>query len=194
MTKFITVLSLALAIAVSGSVTRAAELKSGLRPGDYIGAFDSVKCAGAVNDGIAVGSELCYCCQLGLRPVVLVFAHNPADPSVAALLTQIETAVAKHKDQQLGGLVSLLGADREELISQAKQLGSQHKLAHVALVVPVEHKGPADFNLNPEAAVTVMIYNEAKVTATYAFAPGGLKPEAIERIMADTEKMLAEVK
>ena len=36
--------------------------------------------------------------------------------------------------------------------------------------------------------------DEAKVTATCAFAPGGLKSEAIERIMADTEKMLAEVK
>jgi hypothetical protein len=175
---------------VGGSAIFAAELKSGLRPGDYIGSFDAVKCAGAVNDGIEVGHELCYVCHLGLRPVVLVFAQNPEDPALAGLLTRIEKIVAKHEDKQLAGLVSLLGADREALIDQAKQLAGRHKLAHIALVVPVEHQGPADFDINPVAAVTVMIYNEAQVVGSYAFAPGGLKEEAIERMVADTEKML----
>ena len=191
MTKIIAVLGLVATIALSGSHSVAAELKSGLRPGDYVGSFDAIKCAGAVNDGVEVGAELCYCCELGLRPVVLVFASNPDDPALAALVTRIEKSVEKHKDQQLAGLISLLGPNREDLIAQAKHLGSRHKLAHVALVVAVEHeKGPADFDLNPQAAVTVMTYTEAQVTATHAFAPGGLTPEAIERVMADAEKML----
>jgi hypothetical protein len=145
-----------------------------------------------VNDGIKVGDELCYCCELGLRPVVLVFASNTADPALATLLTRIEKAVEQHKDRQLAGLIALLGPEREGLIERAKQLADEHKLSRTALVVPAEHAspGPADFDLDPQAAVTVMTYTEAKVTTTFAFLPGGLTPEAIDRVLAAAEKMV----
>lgn len=38
----------------------AAELKSGLQEGDFVGAFDVVKCAGAEEDGVKLGQQLCY--------------------------------------------------------------------------------------------------------------------------------------
>jgi hypothetical protein len=59
----------------------------------------------------------------------------------------------------------------------------------MALVVAVD-PNPADFSLDPKAAVTVMTYTEAKVTATHAFAPGSLTPEAIDRVISDAEQML----
>ena len=59
---------------------RAAELKSGLQPGDLVGAFDVEKCGGAVNDGKEVGANFCYRCMLGNKPVVMVFARK-ADKS-----------------------------------------------------------------------------------------------------------------
>ncbi len=37
-----------------------AEFKSGLTGGEFVPAFDVVKCAGAVNDGVERGSQLCY--------------------------------------------------------------------------------------------------------------------------------------
>lgn len=44
--------TLGLALLLAGmSVVTAAELKSGLQPGDLVGAFDVEKCGGAVNDG-----------------------------------------------------------------------------------------------------------------------------------------------
>ncbi|MEX0611152.1 MAG: hypothetical protein WD229_03435 [Pirellulales bacterium] len=38
----------------------AGELKSGLQAGDSVGAFDVVKIAGAADDGVQVGKQLCY--------------------------------------------------------------------------------------------------------------------------------------
>ncbi|HEV3341416.1 MAG TPA: hypothetical protein VG125_13690 [Pirellulales bacterium] len=38
----------------------AGALKSGPQVGDSVEAFQVVKCAGAENDGVSVGRELCY--------------------------------------------------------------------------------------------------------------------------------------
>lgn len=38
----------------------AAELKSGLQVGDSVGFFEVVKCAGAADDGVKAGQQLCY--------------------------------------------------------------------------------------------------------------------------------------
>lgn len=43
-----------------GAAVGADDLKSGLQVGDSVGAFDVVKCAGAVDDGVKVGQQLCY--------------------------------------------------------------------------------------------------------------------------------------
>ncbi|HET6880102.1 MAG TPA: hypothetical protein VFI31_08100 [Pirellulales bacterium] len=38
----------------------AGTLKSGPQVGDAVDAFDVVKCAGADNDGVRIGRQLCY--------------------------------------------------------------------------------------------------------------------------------------
>jgi hypothetical protein len=53
-------MSLALPVLVAAAVGRADELKSGLPVGKSLGPFDVTKCAGAPDDGVKVGQELCY--------------------------------------------------------------------------------------------------------------------------------------
>lgn len=49
------------AMVVAGAAAAvAAELKSGLQEGDFVGPFDVVKCAGAEEDGVKQGRQLCY--------------------------------------------------------------------------------------------------------------------------------------
>lgn len=49
------------AVFLAGVATAGAEeLKSGLQVGDSVGAFDVVKCAGAEDDGVKEGRQLCY--------------------------------------------------------------------------------------------------------------------------------------
>ncbi len=53
-------LSVSLAMLALATSASAAELTSGLAVGDPVPAFNVVKSAGAVADGVECGSELCY--------------------------------------------------------------------------------------------------------------------------------------
>ena len=72
-------------LAVSGLSVSAEDLKSGLKEGDAIGAFDVTKCAGAAEDKVEVGANLCYRCKNGRRPQVMVFTGG-SDAKVVALV------------------------------------------------------------------------------------------------------------
>jgi hypothetical protein len=48
------------AAALVTAAASAEELKSGLQPGQSVGAFQVVKCGGAPDDGVKIGGELCY--------------------------------------------------------------------------------------------------------------------------------------
>ncbi len=182
-------MSVAVALALVGTV-RAAELTSGLQPGDLVGAFNVEKCGGAVNDGREVGSNFCYRCMLGKKPTVMVFARK-ADAKLAALAKELEKHVAQNSDQKLSSFINLIGSDAAELKTQAKEFAAKNELENVALVVPDDvTNGPEEFKINPEAEVTVTIYRDGKVAASHAVAPGKLDQKEIESIIKDTGKIL----
>jgi hypothetical protein len=183
-------LGLAAILFVGITAVRAAELTSGLQPGDLVGAFDVEKCGGAVNDGKEVGANFCYRCMLGKKPVVMVFARK-ADSSLAALVKELDKHVAKNADQKLSSFVNLLGSNPAELKATAKEFAAKHQIENVALVVPQDNEnGPSEFNINPAAEVTVTIYRDGKVAASHAVGPGGLDKSEIQSIIADTGKIL----
>ena len=183
--------SLALAIALAGVGTlRAAELTSGLQPGDLVGAFNVEKCGGAVNDGREVGANFCYRCMLGNKPVVMIFARK-ADDKLASLAKELDKQVAKNSDQKLSSFINLLGSDPAELKSEAKEFAAENELENVALVVPDDNEnGPEEFKISPEAEVTVTIYRNGKVAASHAVPAGKLTDAQIKSIIQDTGKIL----
>lgn len=179
------------AILLAGiTAVRAAELKSGLQPGDLVGAFHVEKCGGAVNDGKEIGANFCYRCMLGNKPVVMVFARK-ADESLVSLIKELDKTVTKNADQKLSSFVNLIGSNPTELKSTAKELATKNQIENVAVVVPQENEnGPVEFNINPAAEVTVTIYRNGKVAASHAVAAGQLDQKEIESIIADTGKIL----
>jgi hypothetical protein len=180
---------LALAIGVLASA-RAAEFRSGPQVGDLVGAFTVEKAAGAADDGVAVGDQLCYRCRMGNRPMVMVFAHT-ADAHLAALLKQLDKVVADNKEKKMGSFVSLLGDKPDDLKVDAKSFVEKNKIENIAFVVPEENKtGPSDYKLDDRADVTVLIYRQGKVEANHALAAGGLSDDEIKKIIADTSKIL----
>jgi hypothetical protein len=182
----------ALSLVLATSVTNGEELKSGLQPGQAIGAFDVLKCAGATDDGVKVGAQLCYRCKYGARPMVMVFSRSSAEP-VVKLAKELDAAVAKNSDKQLKAFVNLLGNDREQAEATAKQIGEQNKLANVPVVVPVEFEnGPDDYGINPKAEVTVLVAKGGKVTASHAFGKGELNDKTIASVVAETQKLVQE--
>ncbi|HEV7226455.1 MAG TPA: hypothetical protein VGN42_27365 [Pirellulales bacterium] len=177
------------ALMLAATALVAAELKSGVQPGEEIGAFDVVKCAGAVDDGVATGDKLCYRCKYGGRPMVMVFTRN-TDEKVASLVKKLDAAVAKNADEKLAAFVNLLGEDQEALESQAKKFASKTKAENVPVVVPVEFEnGPDNYGLNPKAEVTVILAVGGKVVANHAVS-GELNDKTVAAILADVPKLL----
>jgi len=183
-------LALSVAMALSVSVARAGDLKSGPQTGEGVGAYQVTKVAGAESEGVKDGSNLCYRCRMGSRPVVMVFARS-ADKSLAQLTKELDQVVAKNSDKKLASFVNLLGKDEDALKKQAAEFVNGNKLENVAFVVPHDQpNGPGSYKINPEADVTVLIYREGKVVVNHTLAAGKLNDGAIKQIVADTAKIL----
>lgn len=183
--------ALGMVVALVCGAARAEELKSGLQPGDSIGAFTVEKVSGNPNDGVEVGKNLCYRCMLGNKPVVMVFARTP-DKALASLVKELDAKLPQHEDKKLSSFVNVIGSkDADALKAAAKEFGDNQKPEHVAIVVPADSEnGPKEFGISPAADVTVIIYREGKVAASHAFGPGKLDAQAITSVIADTAKVL----
>ena len=76
-----------------------------------------------------------------------------------------------------------MGEDREALEAEATAFAADNEITRVPITVPVEHEnGPANFGINPDAEVSVMIYVGLKVKANHAFAEGDTAPAGESRV------------
>lgn len=185
-------MGLGVALVAGGLISAAvaAELKSGPASGAPLAPFEVVKVAGAVDDGVSPGDELCYRCKYGSRPMVMVFSRTH-DARVAKLAKELDATVAEHQTKKLAAFINFIGGDKSSLEKAARDLGAQEKIAHVALVVPVEtENGPADYRLNTEADLTVLVCAGGKVQSNFAVDAESLTDSLIENIVASTEKAL----
>lgn len=166
----------ALALSFSAAFASAEGIKSGLAAGEGIGAFNVTKVAGAADDGVEVGKELCYRCKYGARPQVMVFTRK-GGAEVVSLSKELNAAVAKNSEKQLTAFVNVLG-DKAAAEKTAKELGADS--AKVPVVVPVENEnGPANYGLNPDAEVTVIIASKGKVISSTGYAAGKFDAAAV---------------
>ncbi len=151
-------------------VANAEELKSGLKEGAGIGAFYVTKCAGAEEDGVETGKNLCYRCKNGSRPQVMVFTRS-TDDKVVAFVKELDEQLKKNEEAQLRAFVNVLGESKDAAMDEAKKLAQATKAASVPFVVPNEFEnGPEDYGINPKAEITIILANESKVVANFAAA------------------------
>ena len=185
--KSLSVLSLVAVMAVATSLS-AEELKSGPQVGDGIGAFYVTKCAGAEDDGVAEGKNLCYRCKNGSRPQVMVFTRSTSG-KVADLVKKLDAAIAKHEDAELRAFVNLMGDSKEDLSDSAKEFAAKTKATNVPFVVPNEFEnGPDNYGINAKAEVTVVIAAQRGVKANYAVAKAA--DLDVAAVLADVAKVV----
>ena len=181
---------LTMAILFLATATASAEVTSGPQVGDSVGAFTVTKVAGNPDDGFAVGRSGCYRCKTGSKPVVMVFARS-ADEKLAKLLKKIEEEVEEHQDEKLMSFVNMIGADAESLKKATEEFAAKHGITRIAFVVPEDAKdGPADFNIAPDADVTVVCYKGGMVVANHAFAAGQMSDEKIDAVVEASCKLV----
>ena len=183
MKKFTGVVAACL-LAVSGIVV-AAEVSSGLPVGERVPAFN-------VRDitGPSQGKTLCYRCQYGARPVVTVFTRSMND-NVADLVQKIDGKVNENGEKKMAAFVVFLTDDADAVEPKIEALAKDKKITKTPLTL-IEGTGPENYNLSKDAEVTVMMWVNSEVKVNKAFAKGELNGKAVESLVSETKKILAD--
>src|SRR5476651_1554235 len=117
----------------------------------------------------------------------MIFAREVSD-SLTSLVKQLDAETAKNAKAKMGSFVVFL-SDEEKLEAKLKSLGEKEGLKKCVLSID-NPAGPKGYNVAKEADITVVLYNQRKVIANYAFKKGDLNDAAIAKIMADVPKIL----
>jgi hypothetical protein len=154
-----TVLSL-LAVSALAVTAFAANVKSGLKPGESVGAFQVVDVTGP-----SKGKQLCYRCQYGGAPVVAAFIKADA-PEAGALAAGIQKLVQENNG--LRTFVVFMGGP--EVKPMIEKIAAEKKITIPLTFLPEGAKADdiASYHINPEATNTVLLWNKGAVRANFA--------------------------
>ncbi len=153
-------LGLAVVFGLTFSVATGEDIKSG--PDKKIGGAFQVKAI----TGEKKGDTLCYVCKFGgeKKPAVVLIFTQKADDNLVTVVKAVD-AVQK-TNEKLGtvvvGVSGVAAADFEKI-------QTTHKLT-TPLTVAEDKDGPAKYNLNKDAAVTVLVYKQGgEISKSFAF-------------------------
>jgi hypothetical protein len=127
------------------------------------------------------GDELCYFCKFNseARPGVVMIFTQKADENLAKLVKSVDEV--QKSNSKLGTVV--VGVSGVQA-SDFEKLQETHKLT-TALTIAVDKDGPSKYDLNKEAAVTVLVYKKGGTIAkNFAFKTTKEAAEKAEAIAA----------
>jgi hypothetical protein len=163
----------------------AADSKSAaLQVGDAVEAF-------YVKDvtGPAAGTELCYRCRFGNRPVISIFTRKVSEP-VAALVQEVDGAVSQHADKNMAGFVVVLTDDPAGQEESLKKLATDHGIKHVPLTTFNDVGGPRNYKLAKDAEVTVMMWVDGKLQVNESLKASELSKEKIAAVVKQSGRIV----
>ena len=177
---FVPILVLFLAVCTGSAMGD--EVKSGLQPGSFPGAFGVLDCTGP-----AKGETLCYRCKFGNKPVVSIFARD-VDENLAGLLKEVDGQIAKNKS--LNAFFVLLTDDPKGAEAKLTEVAKKHEIKNGPLTVFDGKEGPEENEISEKADVTVMMWVNSDVKVNHAYAKGKLDKDAVKTIAGATKKIL----
>jgi hypothetical protein len=120
---------------------------------------------------------------------VNVFTRSLTD-NLASLVKEIDSFVGKNKSQQAAAFVVLLSSDPDADEAKLKEFAKKHNIKNVPLTLFDGETGPPSYKVAKDADLTVLLWRERDVKANHALKKGELNESAVEKIMADTPKIL----
>jgi hypothetical protein len=175
----------ALVVASVGLVMAAEKVQSGLEKGAKVPPFYVKDVTGPAKEG----EELCYRCRYGNQPVVTIFAKEMTE-EVAALTKELDSVVAKNRDQKMAGFVVLLSDNPEKAAPSLSKTAEKMKIEQLPLTTFNGTAGPKGYKINEKADVTVMMWVEGTVKVSEGFNKGDLTKDAITKVVAETKQIL----
>jgi hypothetical protein len=153
--------SVAVLLAVSLAVADdAKKAKSGCPVGGQVSPFE-------VHDvtGPNKGKEVCYVCQNGARPVVLIFSRQ-VDKGVASLVKAVDEA---HKGKKnAGAFLVLLEKDQRAGEEKLAKLQAETGASIPLTVNKAGEKSPEGYSVNADVKNTILVYKDRKVVNNFA--------------------------
>jgi hypothetical protein len=159
--------------------------RSGLQPGQRPGPYSAVVAVGPQR-----GTQHCYVCEAGDRPVVIVFARSLTEP-LGKLVKRVDALAAEPRAADLRAWVTFLAEDQPSFDPKVVQWGKEHAIRAVPLGVYEDPVGPPAYRLAREADVTVLVATKQRVVANFAFRAGELDDAAIDAIARTIQNNLS---
>ena len=169
---------------VAAAALAAKPTSATLQVGDQVEAF-------YVKDvtGPAAGTELCYRCRYGNRPVISIFTRQVTE-QVASLAREVDATVGQHADKNLAGFVVLLTDDPAGQEEGLKKLAKDNGIKNLPLTTFNDVGGPRNYKLTKDADVTVMMWVDGKLQVNEALKTAELSKEKIAALVKNSDKIL----
>lgn len=143
----------------------------GQRPGPY---------SFLVATGPERGQPTCYVCETADKPAVIVFARSVSD-RLGKLMLACDEAVAARPRDGMRAWMTVLGEKTIGLDDLAKW-ATKAGLKSVPVGVFDDPVGPPSYRLADDADVTVIVFENRKVTGNFAFRRGELDEAAVKLV------------
>ena len=137
-------------------------------------------------NGPDAGDETCLYCKYGNAPVVMVFAPKPSE-ELEKLVKALEVAVGKAPEAC--GVCAIVTDESAATRRTLGKLADDARLKRTILAT-VDPARVKDYELNPAAGVTLVMYSRKVVRWNDTFKPGKLDDKSVERIAAEAKKHL----
>jgi hypothetical protein len=125
--------------------------------------------------------------MLGMSPVAAVFVRE-ITPDLTSLVKKLEQQVQAGSPKTKAFVVLMSDDDKAE--SKLKDLAKAAKIEKVLLMVD-NPAGPKSLKIAKDADVTVVLYNQKKVTKTLAYEKGKLNAKAADEVAAAVKEAAA---
>ncbi len=184
--KWIDGLVTILVMVLTAGISIGEELRSGLQVGERPSPFNVRDCTGP-----AAGKTLCYYCRYGSRPVVSIFTWQLNDELVK-LVKEIDNTVSKNREQRMAAFVVYLADDVFAAEKQLKRIAEEQGLRRTPLTIFRDTQSVLreNYAIDPDAAVTVMMWDGGKVEVNRVFGEASFEPSTIESLIQDSSKIL----
>ena len=162
-------------------------IKSGLQPGDKTFAFHVREVTGPRK-----GQSLCYACAFGKHAVINIQTKK-IDDELITLLKELDPLVAPAgtiKGESKHAFLVYLTDDPDAAEKELEAAAGKLNLKNIPLTIYDELSGPPPYKLAKDAEVTVMMWEDAKVTSNHAFAAGGLEKDDVQVVLKSAQELL----
>ncbi len=109
---------------------------------------------------------------------------------LTSLVKKVDAIVGKNSDKKMAAFLILLSEDADGSAPKLEEIAKKNGIENTPLTIFDGEAGPGNYKIAKDADVTVLLWRDRTVAANHAFEKGGLNNAAIEKIVADTEKIL----